>query len=102
MQYVLHLALCNHCMYILFSVAMTSICRYLSHDMHTQLKIRPGQTIRVNLIGSDQFNNPTQLIARLSDSRSGINLGAFRQAAGGGIELNNSNVSTHTHTHYFD
>ena len=42
--------------------------------------IRPGQEERLNLEGIDQFGNPTYIIVRLSDQRSGINLGAFSQA----------------------
>ena len=51
--------------------------------------MRPGQTIAVNLTGLDQFNNPTYLIARVSDGRTFIDVGAFNQAG----KMNENEVS---------
>ena len=44
-----------------------------------QRKAYPGQKIQLNIEGLDQFNLPTYLIARVSDSRADINNGAFSQ-----------------------
>lgn len=52
-----------------------------------QLTIWPGQEERLNLEGIDQFGNPTYIIVRLSDQRSGISFGAFSQA-GDNQEIN--------------
>ena len=39
----------------------------------------PGQKIRLEIVGYDQFQHPTYVIARVSDSRGDINSGAFSQ-----------------------
>lgn len=61
---------------------------YLFIYCYPKLRIWPGHEKRLNLEGIDQFDNPTYLIVRLSDRRSGINLGAFSQAG------NNQGVNT--------
>ena len=45
--------------------------------------------VSLGLDGIDQFGNPTYIIARISDARSDINLGAFSQAVG----TNNTNIT---------
>lgn len=45
-----------------------------------QMAVYPGQNTQLNLVGLDLFENPTYFIARISDSRAGINSGAFSQA----------------------
>ena len=57
-------------------------------------QISPGEPIPLSLEGVDQFGSPTYLIARFSDSRSDINLGAFSQAEGSNAvpASNNNNM----------
>ena len=50
------------------------------------MAVYPGQDLRLNLIGLDQFTHPTYLIARVSDSRADINSGAFSQSTDAQIE----------------
>lgn len=56
------------------------------------MTVYPGESMELTLIGSDVFNNPTYFIARISDNRAGINLGAFGQSISEGVM--NSAVSS--------
>lgn len=44
------------------------------------MTVYPGQDVQLNLIGLDQFDHSTYVIARISDSRDDINTGAFSQS----------------------